>query len=73
MLQLAVTAALANLNPSGAAQPAQHIANLGHVAIIRKDTLLVAYRSLPGSAGAGRMALAISAMRREFLRQRRRR
>lgn len=38
MLKLSVTAALANLNPSGTLQPTKHVPNVGHVVIVRKDT-----------------------------------
>jgi len=50
MLKLSVTPALANLNPARTVQPTKHVPYLGHVVIVRKDTLVVAYQSLPGSA-----------------------
>ena len=53
MLKLSVTAALAYLNPASMVQPTKHVPNLGHVVIVRKDTLVVAYQSLPGGALSG--------------------
>jgi hypothetical protein len=50
MLKLSVTPALANLNPARKVQPTKHVPNLGHVVIVRKDTLLVAYQSLPDAS-----------------------
>jgi len=39
-----------DLNPASTVQPTQHVPNLGHPVIVPKDTLVVPYRSLPGSA-----------------------
>jgi len=50
MLKLSVTPALPNLDPTSAVQPTKHVPNRGHVVIVRKDRLVVAYQSLPGSA-----------------------
>ena len=50
MLKLSVTATPPNLNPASTSEATKHVANLGHVVIVGRDMLLVAYPSLPVTA-----------------------